>query len=492
MLLAMVIATVVGLYLFVFSSAGNSMIAQKVEEVLKKELALSSAKVEKFSLSSSHFDIMITLTKDNSVNANGDFSIFAQSVDAKYNVALHNLLALEPLLKNKLNGKLNIDGKAVGNMESLKIDGVSDIANSKTAYDITLDDFKPSSINATIKGANLKDLFILLNQPLYCDGLLDLNADHLTLDHDQLKGKLTTSISKGVINSKTISNEFNITNMPLTTFTLNTNSALNAENIDTKIALASSLANVTINKLSLNTKESSIKSDFTLDVANLDKLFFVTAKHLNGSAKITGDVSKAKDLVLNASSNILGGKITANIKNSDLKANLSSIKTLSALNMLIYPEIFDATLDGTLTYNTEKQKGLFESKLADGQIVTNQMTTLIKQFAKFDLTKERFNTALKSSIDREIIISDLNMTSLKSSINGEKIVLNSKDESIDAKLNVNINNNKIGVGLKGPLSKPDVKVDANELIKSQAEKLIKDKLNDKVKGQINNILNKFF
>ena len=157
---------------------------------------------------------------------------------------------------------------------------------------------------------------------------------------------------------------------------------------------------------------------------------------------------------------------------------MKSLQTLDALHILIYPEIFKSTLNGVLDYNLAKEKGVMKADLVDGKFTKNQMLTLIKQYAHVDLYKERFKGSVKADINKENIVASLDLKSNKSSIKTKNTKLNSKTKKINSKIDINANGNPIVITLTGNAASPKVQIDAEKLIKKEAEKAITKELNN--------------
>ncbi|MDA3945366.1 MAG: hypothetical protein PF439_01625 [Helicobacteraceae bacterium] len=142
-----------------------------------------------------------------------------------------------------------------------------------------------------------------------------------------------------------------------------------------------------------------------IDVADLDKLYFATQRHLKGSIAVTGELARVKELDFSAHSKLLGGSVDAKLHNDDFHADMRKLNTLGLLKMLIYPEII-----------------------------------------------------------------------------GKNVYLNSKSKQIDAKLDINANNNPLKVALKGSVDQPKVTVDASKLIEKKLKKEAGKQINKLLKG----------
>jgi len=300
---------------------------------------------------------------------------------------------------------------------------------------------------------------------------------------DTLKGLVVSRVENGLLDSKYMSKTYEFkSKMPKTTFNMKTTTKLNGSVADTKVDFNSNLVTLDVKQARFNMKDGSIATDYLVNVKSLERLFFVSQRHLRGGISVNGEFKKAKDLDLTIHSKIAGGKIDATLHNDDFHTDLKSIQTLDALHILMYPEIFKSTLVGTLDYNLAKEKGVMKADLVDGKFTKNQMLTLIKQYAHTDLYKERFKGNVKADIEKENIVASLDLKSNRSSIKTKNTKLNSKTKKINSKIDINANGNPIVITLTGNATSPKVKIDAEKLIKKEAEKAVKKELGKFLNG----------
>ena len=404
------------------------------------------------------------------------------TLDVKYGVHIEELALLKPITNADVRGVFRLDGTAKGTKESLKINANSDVASSDSVFNITLKDFKPASINATVKHLKLQKLLYMVKQPHYTDGNFFANVDISDAKSDTLKGTVVSKIENGLLDSAYMTEAYEFkSKMPKATFNMKTTTKLSGNFLDTKVDFNSNLVTLNVNQARFNMRDSSIITDYLVNAKSLDKLFFATGRHLRGGIVVDGEFKKAKDLDLTIHSKVAGGKIDAALHNDDFHADLKSIQTLDALHILIYPEVFKSSLVGTLDYNLAKEKGIMKADLVDGKFTQNQMLTLIKQYAHTDLYKERFKGNLKADINRENIVASLDLKSNNSSIQTKNAKLDSKTKKINSKIDINANGNPIVITLTGDANSPKVKIDAEKLIEKEAEKAVKKELNNFLK-----------
>ena len=414
-------------------------------------------------------------------------------VNVKYALHVKELGVLKLITSADIRGKFNLKGTAVGNKEKMMIKGKSDLAASNTTFSATLHDFAPKNIEADIKGLKLQKLLYMIKQPHYADALFDMNVKITNADPKNLSGIITSQITKGMVDSKYITKSYQFKSlMPRTTFSAVTSTTLNKNLIDTQLNFKSNLANFDIKKARFNTKDTSLQSDYKVKVHNLDRLYFVTQRHLKGALAANGELKKAKDLDFTLLSNIAGGTLDAKLHNDDFVANLKSLQTLDILDMLLYPKIFKSLIEGKLVYNVAKEEGTFKGLLSKGTFMPNQVLDLTKKYAHIDLYKQRFQGDVNAKIRKEKIIASLDLKSNTSSIVTKNTKIDSKANTIDSKIAVNANGNPLTVILKGNINRPKIRVDASQIIKKEATKAIKKEIEKRIGKDVGNLLKGLF
>ncbi|MBN2816890.1 MAG: hypothetical protein JXQ67_09415 [Campylobacterales bacterium] len=405
------------------------------------------------------------------------------ALDVKYGVDIKELAVLKPMTNADVRGSFRLSGTAKGSKESLVVKGRSDIAASDTSFEALLEEFTPKSVRASIKNMQLQKVLYMVKQPHYSDGYFSMDATISDANPKNLQGKITTSIKDGLLDSKFLTKEYEFASlMPTTRYTLSTDTKLNKNIVDTQVNLASTLANLDVKQARFNLDDASIQSDYVVKLHDLNRLYFVTQRNLKGALEANGELKKAKDLDFTMFSNVAGGKLQAKLHNDDFSANIKAMQTLDILDMLIYPKIFDSSIDGVLAYNLVAKKGDFKGELVDGKFTKNQVLDLAKQYAYTDLYPERFKGNVNANINKENILASLDLNSNRSFIKTKDAKLNSKTKQMDAKLDISANGNPLEVTLKGDANAPKVGVNAEKLIKKEAEKAITKEVNKLFKG----------
>lgn len=472
MLLTILLGTVYGL---LFTSFGNDFLKPVLEKQIQKETKLDT-KLKLFQISLSNLHIKIDLTPDNSIDINGSFSLIEQNFNISYNILLNKLKKLKPLTKTDLNGNFKTNGTIIGNLKSFNIVGLSNIANSKTTYKTKIVDLYPSSIFFKSKNLDLKTLLFMVNQKKYASAKIDIDMDIKNPKMNHLDGKISLLTKNGNFNKKILFDDYNIS-LPQSNFKLSTTTKLIDNKALTAINFTTKIANLYIKEAKLNLTSQELTSDYKIKIANLNNLFFITKTKLKGSFVATGKIVKNDDIIVDFHSNTCGGQIVAKLKNNKLTSDIKNLNTLKLLDMLMYPKIFNSTLNAKLNYNLQNKKGNFNGTLKNGKFQKNTVLNLVKQYARTNLYIENFNGKIKADIAPDKVISSLYLSSNNSSISSKNAKINLKQKRVSASVDIVANKNPLNFKINGDINNPNIKINANKLIEKEAKKAIGKFLN---------------
>lgn len=481
----------VATYAILFTSTGNSAVASFIEAKANEQENVSF-KVNTFTLTLSEINFDASIDNNSHIKIAGDLSLIRQSANLTYDINVKDLSKLEKLINTKLNGNFNTQGTIIGDSTLMNIEGTSDVFSSVTKYSASLVDLVPKDIIFSVKNAKIEKLLYLVNQPLYAKGLLNINAK-LT----DMKGKIITKLSKGVVANSIVNKSFNTKLKNLLNFKGDIVTILDEKTAKTKVDFYTTMANIFVKEAVFNLDDASLKSDYKVQVSNLAKLYDVTATKMRGSIVISGEVKKDKDLIITGLSNFLDGKLNYKLKNDDFTASIKEVKILKVLHMLYYPEFFTSSSALDLSYNLLSKKGKVVGKLLDGQFLTNNYSTLINQFASFDMTKEVYEAVnLTSNIDKNIIKSVLDMKSSHTSIVVPNSEVNLDKNTVSALVKTDLKGIVFDTTVEGSLNNPKIKVDTSKLLGAAAKSKAKEKINEAIDkrlgGDAGNLLKSFF
>ena len=427
------------------------------------------------------------------ISSSGNIKPEPLAVDIKYGLHIAKLEALKPVTNTDLRGALKLSGTLKGNKEDMLLLGKSDIAASNTTFGVNLKEFTPKSAQFSIQHLKLQKLLYMLKQPHYADALIDIKGDIKNADMKKLDGTIHTTVTKGLLDSRYLTKAYEFKSMmPKTKFNLVADTDLDKSLIKTNLTLNSTLADLRSQEICFDMNDASLESDYRVDIKDLDKLYFVTDRHLKGAISANGDVKKAKDLDFTMHSDVAGGKLDAKLHNDDFHADIDGLRTLDILDILIYPKIFKSKIDAELDYNLATSKGEFNGFLSDGVFTRNQVLDLTKQYAHIDLYKQKFKGDIGAKINKENIFASLDLKSNTSSIVTKNTYINSKKNYIKSVIDITANKHPLSVKLSGNIQKPKVEVDASQIIKKEASKAVSKELEKRLGKDAGNILKGLF
>lgn len=401
--------------------------------------------------------------------------------DATYALSVQDLEVLKPLTGADVRGALNLHGSVKGDKERLVVQGVSDLASSKSVFEATLKELQPSTFRAKVVNLDVAKLLFMLKQPHYTDGLFSMEADVKEINSQNLSGQVVTSLTKGSLDAAYLTKAYAFASpMPKTTYEAKTTTLLAGSLADTKIDLNSNLANLDVKSAKYNLQEKSLKSDYKLYIPDLGAIAFLTEQRMRGELGAHGVVESAKDLDATMFADVAGGTVEAKLHNDDLHANISALKTTKLLFMLYRPELFDASLDAKLEYNLTQSKGRLDGKLANGVFAKNQTFDNIKQFTKIDMYRENFNGDVGAKIAKEKMVVSLDLRSKEAAIKTTDAKLDTKTNQLDADVKIVSKNDSIDAKLSGDIDAPKVSVDLEKFLKSETGKKAVEKLLQKL------------
>ena len=374
-----------------FTNYGNNLIASYIENKVNEGQENVKLKVNDFKLSFKTINFDAKINDDSIINITGDFDIFKQTVDLKYDIKINDLKTLKNLTKQDLKGPFSTNGVFKGDKHEAVVQGTSDIALSKTKYYVNLVDFEAKNIHIDLQGAKIEELLNLLDKPIYAKGDLNISADIKNIDISNLDGAIVANISKGKINNEVVNKEFSQTLQTAINFDGDINASLLGKIVEVKSELVTSLADIFINKTIIDLEKNKTTSDYKIDVKNLNKLEGIIGKKINGEFITTGNIVSENSITLvDGTSNILESDASynfkikdSNVQNINFKIENAKLEKLFHMlnepvyakgNLLIQGDIKNAKLD--------KLDGLIISKVSQAKIVNEVVNTVFKHEIK--------------------------------------------------------------------------------------------------------------
>ena len=390
-------------------------------------------------------------------------------ITSDFNVDIANLAALEPIIKQKLNGSIKVAGNtkiANGAMEFLdaKINGLggeilaslkdnelnANIKNLKLAQALSLAGLAPlanSDISGTAKITNLNDTKKI-------KGSANLTLSNGVLNHKQMNALLGSDLSSDV--------SFNAQNkLEIASGTLNFDSVLNSPVIENLGAKGSYiLAN------------ADAKIDLAGKIADLGAIFGSGAK---SPANIKANVGLKAGELSDGDIDIkgFGGEILAKVKGKALNANIKNIKAEQVLAMTTFGSLFNGEVNAELSLdglNLQNLNGRGELSVKNGVFNAAAMSKLLEaQFPE----NVKFSLNFKPTFTNSVAYFSSNFASDIANISKFDGSYNLQKNALDAAYSANVSDlSKLsfltGVALYTPLNVSGKIASTNQAINASA------------------------
>lgn len=410
-------------------------------------------------------------------------------VISDFKLEAKNLQKLESVLGRKLIGDFNTSGNILYENAIFNVDGKSDIFDSSTVFRFKLEDNIAKDISFKVENTKIEKLLDFLNEPIYATGDFNVQGEIQNSNLEELSGTIISKISNAKLVNEVVNAVFKQELKTPVNFEMALNNQFIPNKIVSQMVLNSSIVNLSAENAIYDLLEGVLKSDYLLKISSLDNLKDFTKTKLRGKLDIKGELEK-KDMFLFATgkSSVLGGKLDFTLKNDDLTASLNDVSVKELSYMMYKPEFFNSRGDFSLNYNTITKQGNLVGKFFNGSFLPNDLSLLINHLAKFDLTKEIYETInLSSEINDNLLTSNLLMKSENTQIESKDAITDFDKNFIDAKLNTQIKNRSFNLSLIGEMNKPKISLDAKELLKNELDRKL-EKNRDKVEEKLNKVL----
>ena len=390
-------------------------------------------------------------------------------ITSDFNLDIANLAALEPIIKQKLNGSIKVVGNtkiANGAMEFLdaKINGLggeilaslkdnelnANIKNLKLAQALSLAGLAPlanSDISGTAKITNLNDTKKI-------KGSANLTLSNGVLNHKQMNALLGSDLSSDV--------SFNAQNkLEIASGTLNFDSVLSSPVIENLGAKGSyTLAN------------GDAKIDLAGKIADLGAIFGSGVKSpVNIKANMELKAGELSDGDIDIKG--FGGEILAKVKGKALNANIKNIKAEQVLAMTTFGSLFNGEVNAELSLdglNLQNLNGRGELSVKNGVFNAAAMSKLLEtEFPE----NVKFSLNFKPTFTNSVAYFSSNFASDIANISKFDGSYNLQKNALDAAYSANVSDlSKLsfltGVALYTPLNVSGKIASTNQAINASA------------------------
>jgi hypothetical protein len=399
-------------------------------------------------------------------------------VRSRYTLLMHDLKALIP--QSRVSGGMPV--RAEGKLKfakSLTVFGQLKDLGKKVDF---LYDGKTAEVNAS--RLIVEKMLALAGLPPYVKGTLD---GHVILTQRKpAEGRFRLKGSDLVIEphvmKKLTAEALNVK------ITLDTSGTFKEGIGYIKTRMKSSLGNITLDNMVIDTKKKHFKSTYILEIPNLKKLHKVIDRKLYGPLVLKGEWSKNKSLTLLGLTTTLGGKINYKLRGDELHSTISSVPLENILGILGNKKNFLGLASGKGKYHLKKKSGVVDLDIASFQIKPSSLTRTIKMVLGKDPARVIFSsTKFHADIKGKITLYTLHAKGTRSSIDITEGKVDRSNNTHRAKFEFRYETYTVRGKITGSRDDPKVSIDTSALLKNK----IDDKLQKKIEKVLGGKAGKF-
>lgn len=380
-------------------------------------------------------------------------------IQSSFNLNLSNLAPFSPLIGRAIRGSLQSSGTIKGaGFKTLEIQGESDIASSQTNYTIALRDLNPLGFELHTKNAALEQLLWIFHFPPYANATLDMDLQASELD-SMPTAKLLAKAS-GTFNADM--KEFGIA-FPRTPLALTLSGTFTGEQGTGEMNLISDTLQLEAQPITLHAH--TLHSLYKLHIKDASKLSLPSGIKLNGALELAGELEFDKITSFTFSTHSLGGEMKGSYRDWQLDAQLDSLSSQKILALFGIPQVLQASVSGTFSYNTLGSFGTLALSGKEGKLTANKLSTDAMRFLGVDMTKETYqDISLYAKLDDAKLNAEFQLDSPNTHLSSKKTQLNLQNRLIDALMVLRIGKNEANVWLSEELANPNVRLEIKNLI----------------------------
>lgn len=473
LILFVMISSVFGI---LFTKPGNDLIASYIENTVNSQKKDVNFQVNNLELTFNTINFNATIDNNSIIDIKGDLQLFSKTVDLKYNIDIKDLSKLEPLVGQKLNGVFSSSGTFKGDAKSSIIDGISNLANSETKYNLHLVDFEPNNITFSMKHGKIDELLYLINQPKFAEGVLDINANIKNAKPQNLEGMIVSSITNGKVNNDIVNQEFKQNLSIPITFKTRTNAILKPNTITAKSTLISSIASVVSEETTVLIDQSKVTSNYKLNIPDLSKLESIVGIKLNGIFETSGTAVINNGIIkIDGDSSIFESlaKYSVKVQNTVpkyVKFDLTNAKLEKILYTINQPMYANAKIDivGDIkNADIKNLDGVIKTRITDGKVINKIVNKQFEQKLKDKIT---FQGEVNTKLVKTQALSDAKIISSIANLDIKKAIFDISNLSLNSDYLVKISD--LSKLYDVTQTKMRGKVDLSGEMKSSAENLL--------------------
>jgi hypothetical protein len=398
---------------------------------------------------------------------------------SKYDLLVHDIKTLLPKSEVKKSTPLMAKG-SLQFKDKLAISGDIKGLGKKVAFS---HDSKTLKIDAS--QLLLEKLLPLLGEPAYAKGTMD--SQIVLTNLKPREGTFTIKNAKFVTQSQEM--------IKLIGEELKANIVLNASgNFKNGIGygqsnIKTSIGDIYLEKMVYDPKTKAFKTNYTLDIPDLQKWDKVIDRKLYGPLVLKGEWSKEKIRTVTSETTTLGGKVSSRLVGDDLHSSIDNVPLDNILALLGHKKDFLGKAFGKGKYNLKSKSGVVDIDITDFQIKPSPTTNTIKMVIGKDPARVIFDsTKFHADIKGKITEYTLHAVGSKSSIDITDGRIDRTHNTHTAKFTFVYDKYTVHGKIKGSVKDPKVTVDTSALFKDKIDEELQEKIEKALGGKAGDLL----
>lgn len=318
---AVFLVLLVAVYVVLFTSFGNKIVAGVIENKAKE--AGLELNVSKFVLGFSSLDIEVDISNMLNAKVEGNLSLFKLGFDIDY------ILALDKAYIKSLNLNPNQDfsfgGKLEGRASDFKANGRGFLFGSNIMLDAHIVDYSPLQLKLNANGIKIEELLALVSKPRYVLGVINMNADIVAQDSKPY-GKALINFYTSAINYKLLQNDLNLTLPQNSELSSQIVANVNGNDVDITTDTKNSYLSIQSQNTHYDLAKGLLISDFRVLVPNLSRLESLLKNNAKGALNLSGDLKYGEGVLHLLNAKLIGNGLSfANLPNTDLNLDIKAM-----------------------------------------------------------------------------------------------------------------------------------------------------------------------
>jgi len=245
------------------------------------------------------------------------------------------------------------------------------------------------------------------------------------------------------------------------------------------------MGNLNLDNVVLNTKDSTFKGTYVLDIPSLEKTYTLIEKKLYGPMLLVGNVSRANTTRVTGTTSSIGGKVDYSLMGDTFKSKMLKVPLENILGLLGRDKLVQGNAYGTVSYHLKDKVGVVDMDIKSFQIKSSNTTKTVKMFIGKDPARIIYtSTKLHANINGDVTTYTLIATGSHSNIEVTNGKIDKKNNRHTAKFKFVYEKYVINGAIGGTVEHPSIVVNPSSIMQSKTGEKIQKKLDKALGGDM--------